>query len=302
VELADLVEGGQLLQRLAETLGVRLGLALSLSEVIAQFLYDRQVLLVLDNCEHLLPACAGLTQELLMTCTQLQILATSREALGLAGEYVYPVPPFSLPEERLADNLLLKSEAIQLFVERAVAINPTFKLTPDNRPAVIDICRYLDGLPFAIELAATKVKLLSATQIAAYLNDSLKLLVRGYRTTSPRQQSLRGAFDWSYNLLPEPEQRLFRRLSVFVGEFTLESVQSLWAGDPTGESLLVLLDHLVNKSLIMSRLDPTRNQSCYWLLETFRQYASEKLSLSSEAICTCDTFVTAISYNKAIKH
>ena len=205
--------------------------------LLANYLRPRRLLLVLDNCEHLILACAQLAGDLLGACPRLTILATSREPLGIGGEAVWQVPPMQVPGRQAPDSAtaLLEIESVRLFWERARAVSPHFELTAQSAPSVLQICRELDGLPLAIELAAARVKLLSPAQIAARLNDRFSLLTGGSRLAEPRQQTLRAAIDWSYDLLDEAERAMLRRLSVFAGGFTLEAAEAIWrdAAGPT---------------------------------------------------------------------
>lgn len=249
-------------------------------ERLAGYLQGRQVLLVLDNCEHLVEACARLVEALLRGCPGLQVLATSREALEVAGEVVWQVPPLSMPEPGEASPAeLLGFESVRLFVDRARAAQPGFALGPENAEAVAQICRRLDGIPLALELAAARLKTMSPAQVAARLDDRFRLLTGGSRTALARQQTLLAMMNWSYDLLDEDERAMLRRISVFGGGFTLEAVEAIAAG--TGEpDPLALLDRLAAKSLLhMEEGDPPR----YRLLETVRQYACGKLLESGEA-------------------
>jgi predicted ATPase/DNA-binding SARP family transcriptional activator len=287
VELAALAEGTLVSQAVAKALSVPEVSNQPLIEILINFLQPRQLLLVLDNCEHLLHACAHLAAELLGACPQLQILATSREALGLTGEVAWPVPTLSVPDRPDVSprQLLRQFESTRLFVERAGAVKPDFDLTLQNAPAVTEICQRLDGIPLAIELAAARVKALSVEQIAARLDDRFNLLTQGSRTALPRHQTLRSTIDWSYDLLTEPERALFRRLSVFAGGFTLETAEAV-ASDVVGQdailsyNVLDLLSHLVDKSIVV--VEHQEDITRYRLLETIRQYAWEKLSESGE--------------------
>ena len=197
--------------------------------VVGEGLPARQgaLLLVLDNCEHLIEACARLADELLHACPHLKIIASSREALGLAGETAYRVPSLTIPDAAATTPSLCPQRSGALFVERAQAVQPRFALTATNAPAVAAICTRLDGIPLALELAAARVKVLSAEQIAARLDDRFRLLVGGSRTALPRQQTLRALIDWSYDLLPEEERLLLRQLSVFVGGASLEAAEAI---------------------------------------------------------------------------
>jgi len=285
VELAALTDRAQVVQAVAAALGVCEEPQRPLTATLVDALRARTLLLVLDNCEHLLDSCAQLATTLLSACPRLRILATSREALGVAGETSWLVPSLSLPDPQhvLTRMELVEAEAVGLFVERAAAALPTFRLTPENASDVVQVCRRLDGIPLAIELAAARVKVLSMAQLAARLDDCFRLLSAGGWTAVPRQQSLRATIDWSYALLAEPERALFRRLSVFAGGWTLEAAEVVCAGDClAGDEVLEALAHLVDKSLVVvERQDggPVR----YRLLEAVRQYSHEKLRESGEA-------------------
>jgi predicted ATPase/DNA-binding CsgD family transcriptional regulator len=283
VELAPLSEPELVPQAIAGVLEVGERPEESLTNTLIDSLREKKILLVLDNCEHLLDACAHLVETLLGSCPGLRILATSRETLGAAGEMVWQVPPLSRPDPRRSPTVeeLEDYESVRLFVERARYRNPAFALTPQNAEAVGRICSRLDGIPLAIELAAARVGL-SAEQIAARLDDSLRLLTTGFRTASPRQRTLRGALDWSHDLLTEPERTLFGRLSVFAGGFTLEAAEAVGAGDSIEEAdVLDLLSRLVDKSLVMAEVTGDGGVR-YRMLETVRQYAREKLEESGE--------------------
>jgi predicted ATPase/class 3 adenylate cyclase/DNA-binding CsgD family transcriptional regulator len=243
----------------------------STMDTLARFIDDRQMLVVLDNCEHLLDACAALVVELLGACAGLRLLATSREPIGVAGEATWQVPSLSLADE-----------AIQLFVDRARRVRPDFSVTDGNAATVTEICRRLDGMPLAIELAAARVRALSVTEILDSLHDRFRLLTGGGRTAVRRQQTLRASVDWSHALLTEPEHVLFRRLAVFMGGFDLEAAQAVTAsGDVERYQVLDQLTLLVDKSLVVA--EDRHGRTRYRLLETVRQYALEKLGESGEA-------------------
>jgi non-specific serine/threonine protein kinase len=242
---------------------------------------------VLDNCEHVIEGVAVLADELLRSCPGVRLLTTSREPLGVSGETVWTLQPMPVPAVDIdADpDRLGATESIRLFIDRARLADRQFSLSGDNAAACAEICRRLDGVPLAIELAAARVSALSPRQIAERLDDRFALLVKGTRTAPPRQQTLRAAIDWSYELLTPDEQRMFRCLSVFRGGFTLEAVQALWSdGDKSDQDALDLLTQLVDKSLvaISSRGDSRR----FGLLETIRQYAWERLESAGEADST----------------
>lgn len=248
-------------------------------ERIAGMLRDRPFLLVLDNCEHLIDACAATADTLLRRCPSLRILATSREALGVSGENAWLVPPLSLPPED--DANADESEAMQLFVQRAREVHPGFVTTPANRRAIVQICRRLDGLPLALELAAARLRVLSPEQIAARLDGRFTLLTTGNRTAMPRHQTLRAAIDWSYDLLDDRERLLLDRLSVFGGTSTLEAIEHVCGGGAiAAEDVLDLVSDLVEKSLL--EMVDSADSARYRLLETVREYAFERLAARGE--------------------
>jgi non-specific serine/threonine protein kinase len=278
VELADLTDPLLIPQQIASSLGIVEQARLPLTETLSDFLQPKELLLILDNCEHLVTVCAHLVERLLRTCPRLRILATSREALNIPGELVWLVPSLPLPEMSSLPPLeeLVKYGAIQLFLERAAAVLPSFTLTSENAATVLQICRRLDGIPLATELAAARVNVLSVEQIAARLDDAYRLLTSGRRTALPRQQTLRATMDWSYSLLSEQERILFRRLSVFSGGVTLEAAEAICTdeGIDKGE-ILDVLARLVDKSLVM--VEERGDEGRYRLLETIRQYSQERL-------------------------
>jgi predicted ATPase/DNA-binding CsgD family transcriptional regulator len=284
VELAPLSEGELVPKAVAEALGILERPAEPLTRTLAKVLEGKELLLVLDNCEHLVDATARLVDVLLDTCPQVRVLATSREALGVEGELRWPVPPLSVPREGRTPSPeeLEGYESARLFVERARGCDPSFTLSPRNAVAVAEICGKLEGIPLAIELAAARVGVLSTEQICERLVASLKLLTGGGRTQTPRQRTLRGTLDWSYDLLPEPERKVFRRLSVFAGGWTLDASEAVASGDGVEEGeILELISRLVEKSLVVakgSNLGSVRHR----LLEPIRQYAREKLEDSGE--------------------
>ena len=251
-------------------------------EVLIHYLRPKTVLLILDNCEHLIEACAQISEELLRACPNLKILASSREALGIAGEVPYRVPSLATPDANhlLPFESLLDVDSMRLFVERAATAKPGFKLTKENASFIAQICSRLDGIPLAIELAAARVKVLSPEQIAARLDDRFRLLTGGARTALPRQQMLRALIDWSYSLLSEQEKTLFRRLSVFVGGWTLEAAESVCGEQESGFEILDLLTRLVDKSLVTT--EEIAGETRYRRLETIRQYSREKFFETDE--------------------
>ena len=270
IELAPLSDESQIIPALAQAFGLQELPFNPLKNLVLDYLRDKKLLLILDNCEHLIAACARLADELLHQCAGLKIFASSREALGIAGEVAYRTPS-------LAD-----SESTSLFVDRARAANSKFSLTDSNASAVAQICHRLDGIPLAIELAAARTKLLSADQIASRLDDLFRLLVGGSRTALPRQQTLRALIDWSYDLLSEEERNLLRIASVFVGGWTLDALEAV-SEDPNA---LEHLEALINKSLVVT--EEHESEMRYFLLETIRQYAREKLFEAKQATAARD--------------
>jgi predicted ATPase/DNA-binding SARP family transcriptional activator/DNA-binding CsgD family transcriptional regulator len=283
VELAALSEGSLVKGAVAEALEVREQPGRPLETTLVDALREKYLLLVLDNCEHLVDDVARLVELLLRSCSGLTILATSREILGASGEVSWQVPPLSGPELARSETAeeLEEYESARLFVQRARYRNPAFVLTPQNAAGVAEICRRLEGIPLAIELAAARVGF-SVSEIAARLDDSLRLLTAGSRTATPRQRTLRGALDWSHDLLSGPERVLFRRLSAFAGGWTLQAAEVVGSGDGIEESaVLDLLSQLVDKSLVLA--EPTGEGAVrYRFLEPVRQYAAERLRESGE--------------------
>jgi predicted ATPase/class 3 adenylate cyclase len=284
VELAPLADPSYIISTAASIFKLREAQGTTLHDVLIDYLRGKQLLLLLDNCEHLIEACAKLSDQILHACPHLKIIASSREALGVDGETVYRVPSLSLPQdfrsakEGLDLESLMNYEALRLFVERATKVEPHFRLTETNVSFVTQICRRLDGIPLAIELAAARVKLFTPEQIAARLDDRFKLLTGGSRTALPRQQTLRALIDWSYQTLNETEQRALRWLAVFAGGWMFEAAESV-----LGESeAMDNLSGLINKSLVI--VEEQEGQSRYTYLETIRQYAMEKLLESGEAV------------------
>jgi predicted ATPase/class 3 adenylate cyclase len=292
VELAPLADQDLVLQSIAAVLNVRDHPERPLQQSIVEALRNRKLLLLLDNCEHLIEACTMITDALLRSGPDLKVLVSSREVLGIGGELTMRVPPLSLPQHS-SDSLeeLQASEAVQLFLDRARAIEPTFSLTGQNAAAIAKICQRLDGIPLAIELAAARVRLLNPEQIAARLDNLFRLLTGGSRAALPRQQTLEAMIDWSHDLLSEAERTLFRRLSVFSAGWTFEATEVVCIGDgqdqtagdlpPLDGDVLDLLAQLVNKSLVL--VDDQGLITRYRLLETIRQYAQNKLVESGEA-------------------
>ncbi|MDQ3701897.1 MAG: serine/threonine-protein kinase [Chloroflexota bacterium] len=320
VALATLSEAALVQRAVAASVGVRETAGRPLQEALVEALRPQRLLLVLDNCEHVVVACATLATQLLSACPQLQILATSREALGVAGEITWSVPPLSAPEigeighpdAPVSLDRLATSESVRLFVERAGASRPGFTLNDGNAQAIAEVCARLDGLPLAIELAAARVRVLSVAQIAARLGDRFRLLTGGGRTALPHQQTLRAAMDWSYDLLGTSERVLFRRLGVFVGGWTLVAAETItrdpsaqtpdsalvgptppspaWDREPDFE-VLDGLAALVDKSLVQ-RSAGEHGEPRFSMLQTVREYALVRLSESGEEAPLRDQHLT----------
>jgi predicted ATPase/class 3 adenylate cyclase len=282
VELAPLHDARRVAQAAASAMGVLEEPGHPVLEALERHVSDRQLLVILDNCEHLLEPCAALSRDLLSAGAGVRVLATSREPLRVAGETTYPIAGLPVPAARdsARHTVVASSEAARLFVERANAARPDFTLTEQNAPAIAAICQSLDGIPLALELAAARVRSLPVDEIAARMHDRFRLLTGGDPTALPRQRTLRALIDWSYDLLPPAEQALFRQLSVFAGGWTLEAAEAVCAtpGDD-GDGVLELIGRLIEKSLVV--LDDERRR--YHLLETVRQYAQERLEESGEA-------------------
>ena len=285
VELAALVDPHLMPQAVASVLGVKEEPGGTVTNALVRFVRDKQLLIVLDNCEHVVQACAVLAKRLLEAGPKVQVLASSRDSLRIAGEIVFPVAPLPAPHKdgNTSTDALMAIDSVRLFIDRAKAVQPAFQLNEASVRAVGEICRRLDGIPLAIELAAARVRSMSVEQIAARLEDRFRLLSHGDRTALPRQQTLRALIDWSHELLDPGERAVFRRLAVFSGGWSLEAAESVCAGDDVGEPEIInLLAALVDKSLVMLDPDGTR----YRFLETVRLYASEWLSRSAEAATT----------------
>ncbi len=279
-ELAPITDPGVLAQRLLTVLMVPGVLGRPPLATLAEHLRDKRALLVLDNCEHIVDACALVAQSLLGECPTLSIVATSREALSIPGEVIWRVPSLRLPDAGQPLDLedLSNCEAVALFIDRAHAVEPDFALTAGNAERVALICTRLDGIPLAIELAAARVRLIPVDQILGRLNDRLGLLTSGSRTALPRQQTLRASIEWSYGLLTEREQMLFRRLSVFAGSFALDAVERVCSGEGIeANAVLDILGRLADKSVLIAEKGDS-GLARFILLETLRQYGVERWS------------------------
>jgi predicted ATPase/DNA-binding CsgD family transcriptional regulator len=289
VGLAALADARLVDRTVAAALGVSEIPGQPVRTAVRAALRPRRLLLVLDNCEHVVGACAGLVDAVLPDCPAVQVLATSREILGVAGEVAWRVPSLSLPPPTDSPGIrhLRRCGSVALFAERAAAAAPGFTLTALNAPAVVQICRQLDGIPLALELAAARVRVLPVEEIAARLRHGFRLLTGGSRTALPRHQTLHATLAWSYQLLDEPERTVLRRLAVFAGGWTLTAAEAVCAGDGiVADRVLDLLARLVDKSLV--EVDAPAGEGRYRLLETVRQYGWERLFEAGEAEATRD--------------
>jgi non-specific serine/threonine protein kinase len=289
IELAPLADPELIPNTIASTLGIRLESSHRVTNSLVAFLQPRTTLLLLDNCEHLIGHCATLVDTILRACPRVRILATSREALGIAGERAWRVPSLLLPAARreLSLDSATKSDAVRFFVDRAQAVAPQFTVSSTNVSTVVRICERLDSIPLALELAAARMKLLSIEQIGARLDDRFQLLTGGSRTALPRQQTLRATIDWSYELLSDDERRLLRRVAVFAGGCSLEAAEDVCSGDESSEGATIeLLSHLIDKSLVT--VEDEDGERRYRLLETVRQYARDRLFESGDTAALRD--------------
>ena len=283
VDMAAVLDPTLIPTTVATTLRLREQTGQTMLETLVAFLRDKRLLLILDNCEQVVNGCAVLADKLLKACPDLHILATSREGLGIAGETTWRVPSLPVPSNQDLSSFdrLAESPSVRLFVDRARSVVPDFQLTARNAPAIAKICRRLDGIPLAIELAAARVKTISAEEIALRLNDRFRLLTGGSRTALPRHQTLRAAIDWSYHLLGGFEGVLFRRLSLFYGSFSLQAAESICEGpDLQSMDIFDSVCRLVDKSLLI--LEQSEGTPRYRMLETIREYAFDRLRESGE--------------------
>ncbi|WP_067568840.1 LuxR C-terminal-related transcriptional regulator [Nocardia acidivorans] len=274
VELADLQDPNLVTLSVAEALNLRDESTAPLPR-LTEFLADKRLLLILDNCEHLIEACAALVGRIIATTPDVRVLATSREVLGIPGEQVMPVPPLTVPDADTGGE----SDALQLFIERASAANPGFKATPANRAVLAEICRRLEGMPLALELAALRLRMFTPEQILHRLDDTMGLLSAGPRTAPERQQTIEGAIRWSYNLCTPAEQSLWEQLSVFAGGFDIEAAETIC--DLGAGSLVGALTGLVDKSVVAQRYDG--DAARYSMLEPIRQFAADRLAERGDA-------------------
>ncbi len=277
VDLAAVNDPALLIAAVIEALGIKEESKKTTEETLVDFLKEKEILILLDNCEQLINACADLTERLLSSCPKLKIIATSREALNCKGEKTYRIPPLTMPEPNSNNppEQLVQYESVRLFIERALVVNPEFRVNNGNAPALAEVCSRLDGIPLAIELAAARTKILSVEKIYERLDDRFSLLTGGKRTALPRQQTLRALIDWSYDLLSEEEKILWCRLSVFSGGWTLEAAEEICSGEALNKNeILDLLSQLTEKSVII--YDESKER--YRMLESIKQYGIEKLS------------------------
>jgi len=296
VELAPLTDPNLVPSTVADVLGVREESVRPITETLKEHLKNKFLLLILDNCEHLLDACAKLADSLLRNCPRVLILATSREGLGISGEQAYRVPSLSLPDPKQAQTAeaLGHYESVRLFVDRAVLAKSDFQVTNQNAPALASVCHRLDGIPLAIELAAARVRSLTIEDINSKLDQRFRLLTGGSRTALPRQQTLRSLIDWSYDLLNDVEKAFLSRLSVFAGGWTLDAAESVCSGDPVEAwETLDLLASLCDKSLVVS--ESHDHATRYRLLETVRQYARDRLLERGEGTQWRDRHLTCFT-------
>ena len=293
VDLASLSDASLIPDKIVSTLNINRQFKVRALDSLTAYLSNRKALLILDNCEHLVEACAQITELLLQKSSELHILTTSRELLGISSEVTWVVPPLTLPNQKLSSksanqkNVLEQvqsSESAQLFVERATSKDPDFTMTVDNCESIARICNRLDGMPLAIELAAAQIRSLSVQEIAQRLNQRFQFLTSGSRNAPLRQRTLMAAIDWSYELLTTKEQAILQRLSIFAGGATLEAVESICSGgEIESVEALETISHLVDKSLVtVNKLE--RVDTRYSLLETIREYALEKLAESQDKI------------------
>ena len=318
VELAALADGALVAAAAAQAVGVKEGSGApgqTVQKTLVDYLNSKRLLIVLDNCEHVIAACAGLASELLRHCADVHIVATSREPLNVSGEQVYRVPSLSMPDRSSVAAASSTAESlsqygsVQLFIERAKAVQPEFAVTDANAPAVAQICTHLDGIPLAIELAAARVRSLPVEQINARLDQRFRLLTGGARTNLPRQQTLRALIDWSYDLLTDQEKALMARLSVFAGGWTLDAAEAICSDEGGGGiedwEMLDLLTSLTDKSLVVyeeqTAVEASQESVArYRLLESMRQYGADRLRESGDGLAAlkrrhCEWFLRLAS-------
>jgi predicted ATPase/class 3 adenylate cyclase len=297
VDLAPLIDPHLAVEAIAAVFGVRLHPERSAIETLEEYLKRKRLLLILDNCEHIVDEVARVAASILRSCPNVRLLATSREPLRIEGERVYRMPSLGFPPENRELNAgdAMRYGAVALFAERAAASDGRFVLSDESAQIVADICRRLDGIALAIELAAARVKVLAPRQLAQKLDERFHVLTGGSRTALPRQQTMRALIDWSYDLLTQKEQQLFRKLAVFAGGWTLETASQVCAGESEASleawEVLELISSLVDKSLVL--VEPAAEQERYVLLESIRQYAAERLDSSGERDVVARAHATA---------
>ncbi|MEO8209004.1 MAG: tetratricopeptide repeat protein, partial [bacterium] len=282
-ELAPLVDPSLIINTIAASLNIKEEGGRKITDIVIDFLKDKEIFLILDNCEHVIKECSLIVQTLLNKCPKLKILCSSREPLNLSGEKVFHVPTLSLPEPKEVYTVesVRNNEAVRLFEDRAKAVKDNFEITEGNAYAVVQLCRRLDGIPLAIELAAARIKVLSVEKILDNISNRFQLLSKGSRTALPRQQTLRALIDWSYDLLSEKEKLFFASLSVFSGGWNIETAEKICVDDNIDKSeVLELMSNLIDKSLVVSK---EKNGAIrYSMFETIRQYSNEKLTNKNE--------------------
>jgi predicted ATPase len=281
VELAPVRDPAGVVDAFAAVFGVTARAGQTTKDAVLEFLGTKHLLLVVDNCEHLLDAVADVVEGIARSCVGVVVLATTREALVLSGEHILVVPALAAPDVQADIRAIRAADAVQLFVQRAHAVDAEFALTPDNASAVADVCRRLDGVPLAIELAAARVDIMSPAELASALDHRFDVLVDGHRSAADRQHGLRATIDWSYDMLAESQQRLLARLAVFVGGCTREAVESVCVGQPIESgAMFALLADLIRRSLVVT--DRGGLDTRYRLLETIREYSAERLAEHAE--------------------
>lgn len=280
VELADLRDPDLIADSVLAALGLRDKVQGTAEERLAAHLSQRETLLILDNCEHLRDAAAALTADLLRSCPSLRILTTTRHVLSVVGEHVIAVSPLPVPDGSVTGEALMRYDAVRLFVERAGASHSAFRVTEDNAGSITELVRRLDGMPLAIELASVRVRALTPQQILERLDDRFGLLSRGDRSASDRQQTLRGLIDWSYDLLSEPERRIWARASVFAGGFDLKALEEVCGEGFFSAELLLVVEDLVSKSIL--EREEAGDRLRFRMLQSIQEYGAERLTESEE--------------------
>ncbi len=281
MELAAITEPDFLVQEIMDVFELKEESNKRPEDILKDYLKNKEILIILDNCEHLIETCAVLAEKLLSDSPKLKIIATSREALRCNGEQTHIIKSLEVPDPKheISPDKLTQYESVRLFVERALAVDSTFRISKENAADIMKICHQLDGIPLALELAAARTKVLSVEMIRERLNDRLNLLTSGKRTAMPRQKTLRALTDWSHDLLTMEEKIMWRRLSVFTGGWTLEAAEEVCMDEKLKkETILELMDQLVEKSIILFKNEKER----YTILETIKQYGEEKLIEAGE--------------------